>query len=147
MPTSGAFIGRLAEVAISNAASSDPTAATYVAAEKVYSPRLAKSQATARVSSNDSSGNEEYLATWRDGQLSFNMVGDENATGQEHFWTAHLAGETRAFRLRFRGDSSGERQYRVLGIITSLESSGDRDGAFEYAVTLQLTGAVTRDTQ
>lgn len=147
MPTSGAFVGRIAEVAVSNAASSDPTAATYVAVEKVYSPSTPHTQATARVSSNDSSGNEEYLATWRDAQLTFSIIGDENATGQEHLWTAHLASETRAFRVRFRGDASGERQYRFLGIITNIAPTGDRDGAMEYSVTVQRTGATTRDTQ
>lgn len=147
MPTTGAFIGRLAEIAISNAASSDVTTATYVATEKMYSPNLSPSQATARVSSNDSSGNEEYLPTWKDATMSFSLVTDENGTGQEHYWTAYLASETRAFRLRPRGDSSGERQYRFLGIITALNYVGDRDGAAEYSVTIQRTGAFTRDTQ
>lgn len=147
MATAGAYVGRIAEVAISNAASSDVTTATYVAVEKVNSPRMPNSTDTAESSSNDSAGEKEYLATWKSGTASLEMIGDENATGQEHFWTAYLAGEIRAFRFRPRGDVSGDKQYRFLGIITSIEQSSDKGDVAKYSVTIQRTAAVTRGNQ
>jgi hypothetical protein len=146
MPTAGAFAGRLAEVAVSNAAATS-VSATYVDVEKVNSPRLPGSTDTAESSSNDSAGSKEYLPTWESGTLSFEMVADENATGQEHLWTAFLAREIRAFRLRPRGNAATERQVRFLGIITSIEVTADKGDVAKYTVTVQRTGAITRDTQ
>jgi hypothetical protein len=147
MPTAGAFAGRLAEVAVSNAASTDPTAATYVDVEKVNSPRLPGTVDTAESSHNDSGGNKEYLPTWEGGTLTFEMIADENATGQEHVWSAYTGRQIRAWRVRPRGNVGGERQYRTLGIVTSIEIGSDKGDVTKYNVTVQRTGAVTRDTQ
>lgn len=147
MPTAGAFAARISEVAVSNAASSDVTTATYVAVEKVNNPRYSGSMDTAESSSNDSAGSKEFVPTWDSATLTFEMIADENATGQEHIWTGFLNKQIRAFRLRPRGDASGERQIRILGIVTSIEESLDKGDVAKYTVTVQKTGAATRDTQ
>lgn len=147
MPAAGPHKGRLAEVAVSNAASTDPTAATYVAVEKVRNPSMPLAAATARSSSNDSGGNEEYEQTWSSGTFTFNMVADENGTGQGHVWTSKINGETRAFRFRPTGDVSGNFQWRFLGIITSITVGTPLDDIQTYDVTVQITGAATRTTQ
>lgn len=147
MPTAGAFAGRIAEVAISNAVSNDVTTATYVAVEKVKSPGWSGSNDTAESSSNDSAGVKEYVPTWNDATFNFDCVADENATGQEHIMTAFNSGQIRAFRYRPRGDASGERQYRFLGIVKSLDLKTDSGDVAMYTVSVQRTGPFTRDTQ
>ncbi len=147
MPTAGAFAARLSEVAVSNAASTDYTSATYVAVEKVKNPNFRGTQDTAEASNNDSGGNKEFVATWKSAEITFEMVADENATGQEHLWTSWASGEIRAFRLRPRGDSSGERQIRMLGTVTNIEEVMSDTDVARYRVTIQRTGTQTRDTQ
>ncbi len=143
MAQSGAFAARVAEVEVSNAASSDPTSATYVAVEKCNSPSLSGTQDTAESSNNDSSGNREFLSTWKSLQLTFEIIADESATGQEHLWTAFLAGEIRAFKLVPHGSTSGDKRFRFLGIITSLEETLDKGDVAKYRVTVQRTGTVS----
>lgn len=147
MPAAGPYAGRVSEVAISNAASTDPTTATYVAVEKVRNPALPQSAATARTSSNDSSGNEQYIQTWSSGTFTFNMVADENDTGQGHVWTQKINGEKRSFRYRPTGDVSGNFQYRFVGIITAINIGTPLDDVATYDVTVQVDGAVTRSSQ
>jgi hypothetical protein len=147
MTVAGAFIGRIAELAVSNAVSADVTTATFVAVEKANSPRMPITLDTAESSSNDSLGSKEFLPTWDSATLSFELIADEAAVGQEHLWTALLNKEVRAFRYRPRGDVAGDRQMRVLGIVTSIEPSSDKGDVTKYAVSVQKTGAVLRDIQ
>jgi hypothetical protein len=147
MPSAGSFAGRIAEVAVSNAASTDFTTATYVAVEKVNSPKVSTSLDTAETSSNDSGGSKEYLPTWDSGTFSFEIIADEAAVGQEHLWTALLSKQIRAFRVRPKGDVATEKQFRFLGIVTAIEESMDKGDVGKYSVTVQRTGAVSRTDQ
>lgn len=147
MPTAGSFAARVAEVAVSNAASTDVTTATYVDIEKCNSPRFSSSVDTAESSNNDSGGSKEYVPTWDGGTVSFELIADEAATGQEHVWTAFLSRQTRAFRVRPKGNAATEKQLRFLGIVTSIEESLDKGDVGKYSVTVQRTGGVTRDNQ
>jgi hypothetical protein len=147
MPTAGPFAARVAEVAVSNAASTDFTSATYVDVERVNSPTFSGSQDTAETSSNDSGGNKEFVTTWKSATLSFEMIADETATGQEHLWTAFTNAETRAFRCRPKGNATTEKQIRFLGQITSIEETLDKGDVGKYRVTVQRTGTQTRDNQ
>lgn len=142
MTTAGAFIARLAEVAVSTT-----LGGSYTPIEKLKSPKLAGQQKTADSSNNDSGGYEENLPTWKTGTLSFGMTADESATGQELLWTSFLAGTQLFYRLRPRGDNSGDRQVRWQGTITALEEPLDQGNVADYNATIQMTGAPTRDTQ
>lgn len=147
MPTAGSFAGRIAELAVSNAAATDVTSPTYVAIEKANSPKFSTSLDTAESSNNDSGGAKEYLPTWDGGTMSFELIADEAAVGQEHLWTAFLSKQIRAFRLRPKADVVGEKQIRFLGIITSIEESMDKGDVAKYSVSVQRTGAITRGDQ
>jgi hypothetical protein len=147
MPTAGSFAARVAEVAVSNAASTDVTTATYVDVEKCNSPKFSSSLDSAESSSNDSGGSKEYLPTWDGGTMSFELIADEAATGQEHLWTSFLSKQIRAFRVRPKGNATTEKQIRFLGIITSIEESMDKGDVGKYSVSVQRTGAITRDNQ
>ena len=147
MATAGAFAARVAEVAVSNAASTDVTTATFVAVEKVNSPRYSGSLDVAEATNNDSGGSKEFLPTWDGATLTFEMIADENGTGQEHVWTAFTSKQLRSWRLRPRGDNSGDRQIRFVGIVTSIEESLDKSDVAKYNVTVTKTAAATRDTQ
>jgi hypothetical protein len=147
MPTAGSFAARLAEVAISNAASTDTGSATYVDIERANSPKMPHTVDTAESSSNDSGGAKEYLPTWDSGTLSIEVIADETAVGQEHCWTALLGKQVRAFRLRPKGNATTEKQIRFLGIITSIEPSLDKADVGKYTINVQRTGAVIRENQ
>ena len=147
MPSAGSFAGRIAEVAVSNAASTDYSSATYVAIEKLNSPKISTSLDTAETSNNDSGGSKEYLPTWESGTLSFEIIADEAAVGQEHLWTALLSRQIRAFRVRPKGDTATEKQFQFLGIVTAIEESMDKGDVGKYSVTVQRTGGVLRNNQ
>lgn len=147
MPTAGSFAARVAEVAVSNAASTDPTSATYIDVEKVNSPKFSSSLDTAESSNNDSGGSKEYLPTWDGGTMSFEIIADEAATGQEALWTCFLSRQIRAFRVRPKGNAATEKQIRFLGIITSIEESLDKGDVGKYSVSVQRTGAINRVDQ
>jgi hypothetical protein len=147
MPTAGAWAARIQELDVSNAASSDYTSATYADVEKVEDGSISGSQDRAESSNNDSGGDKEYVNTWRDVTGSFTFTADENATGQEHLWTAFTAGEIRAFRVRPRGDVSGDRQIRFLAQITGIEIAMQRADVVKYRVTFGRTGGMSRNTQ
>lgn len=148
MPTAGAFIARLAEVAISNAVATDPLAATYVAVEKVNSPKFGGTNDTAESKSNDSGGVKERLRTWGDASLTFELIADEAAVGQEHCWTAFGTGEIRAFRLRPKGDNAGvDKEILFLGIIDAMDEPLDKDDVGKVNVTVKRTGPMTRRNQ
>ena len=147
MPTAGSFAGRIAEVAVSNAASTDFTTATYVDVEKVNSPKFSSSLDTAESSSNDSGGAKEYLPTWDSSTFSFEIVADEVAVGQEHLWTAYVSKQIRAFRVRPKGNAATEKQVRFLGIVTSIEQSSDKGDVGKYSVSVQRTGSFSRSDQ
>lgn len=142
MTVAGAFVARLAEVAVATT-----LGGSYTPIEKVKSPKLAGQQKTADASNNDSGGYEENLPTWKSGTLGFEMTADENATGQEMLWTAFLAGTQLFYRLRPRGDESGSRQVRWQGTITTLEEPLDAQNVGVYMASIQMSGAPTRDTQ
>jgi len=142
MPTAGAFAGRLGEVATATT-----LGGSYTDIEKLKSPRFRGTNKTADVSSNDSAGVEEFIYTWTNCELSFDLISDENATGQEALWTSYLNQTKLYYRMRPRGNSAGERQVRVQGLITSLEYNGDSGDAARYSATIQGSGAITRDTQ
>ena len=145
MANAGSWAARLGEVAVSNAASSDVTTATYVAIEKANNPRLSGTLDTAESSSNDSGGSKEFVPTWESAQLTFEMIADEDKAGQEHLWTAYLSKEVRAFRCDPRGGASGDKRLRFLGIVTSIEEALDKGDVAKYNVTITKTGAITRD--
>jgi hypothetical protein len=147
MPTTGPFAARLSEVAISNAASTDYTSATYVEVERMRNGNFSGTQDTAESSSNDDDGNKSYVATWKSAQLTFEMIADEAGTGQEHVWTSWANGEKRAFRLRPVGNVSGNKQIRMLGIVTNIEDTGDSGDVRRYRVTVQRSGGQTRENQ
>ncbi len=142
MPTAGAWAGRLSEVGISTNDGS-----SYNNIEKVTDPRLSGSNDTAEVSSNDSNGHKEFIPTWTSSTLSFGMIADEAATYQEAVWTAFLNKTTPWFRLRPKGDATGEKEFFSKGIVTSIEESLDKGDKATYNVTVQLTGAPTRQNQ
>lgn len=140
--TSGPFAGRLAEIAYSAAGS------VYTDVEKVNSPRFSGSNDTAEVSSNDSGGHKEFIYTWQSGTVSFEMVADEAAVGQEAVWAAFLAKTTLYWRMRPRGNAVGTSLEIIFqGLITSIEVNADKGDKTSYTVTVQKTGAPTRQTQ
>ncbi len=155
--TAGAFAGRLAEVAISTAAidpnsatfSADLTGAAYSEIEKVNNPKFSGTVDTAESSSNDSGGAKEFVATWDSGQLSFEMVSDDSTTVVQNtqVWAAYIARSIRGFRVRPRGNSAGDQQIFMAGIITNIEQSSDKGDVSKYSVTVQKVKAFTRNTQ
>lgn len=142
-----AFAARIKEVAISNAASTDYTTATYVEIERVVDASYDGSLDTSDTSSNDSGGDKEAIPTWRDATLTMNLVADEAGTGQEHLWTAVASSEIRAFRLRPRGNLSTAKQIFMLGIITSIKEGLPNGGHATYDVIVKRTGGQTRSAQ
>lgn len=141
MATAGAFAGRLAEVA--NSADN----VTYTEVERVNNPRLSGTNETAEVSSNDSNGHKEHIYTWQSGQLTFEMVADEAAVGQEAVWTSFLSRTTLYWRCRPRGNNAGDKQIIFQGLVTSIEQSNDKGDKAAYSVTVLRTGAPTRSNQ
>jgi hypothetical protein len=146
MATAGAWAARVAEMAISNAAVTSVGAATYVDIEKCNSPRISGQLDVAESSSNDSGGSKEFVPTWDAGSFTFEMVADDNATGQGHVWTAYLNKQIRAFRCQPRGNSASDYEIECLGIVTNIEQSNDKTDVSKYNVTVQKTGAWTRST-
>lgn len=141
MATAGPFAGRISEVA------SSADNVTYTDVERVNNPRLSGTNDTAETSSNDSSGHKEFIYTWQSGQLTFEMVADEVATGQEAVWTSFLTRSIRYWRVRPRGDNSGDKQIIFQGLVTSIEQNMDKADKSTYNVTVQRTGAPTRSNQ
>lgn len=148
MASTGPTAGRKAEVAVSNAASSDYTTATYVDVERVNSPSFTGTLKKANVESNDSAGNEEHVVTWSSAQFSFEIIADgASPAGQGHLWTALASGEIRAFRYYPTGVVTGDTRYRFLASIDSITDEGPKDGGRAFKVTVTRTGGYTRDVQ
>jgi hypothetical protein len=142
MPSAGPWAARLSEVAIST---NDGVA--YNDIEKVNSPRLSGSNDTAETSNNDSGGHKEFIPTWSSLTLTFEMVADEAATYQEAVWSAFLNKTTPYWRLRPKGNVSTEKELFGKGIVTSIEENLDKGDKASYSVTVQMTGAPTRQNQ
>ncbi len=142
MATAGAFGGRLAEVAHSSNGSS------YTEIERVNNPRFSGQNDVAESSSNDSAGHKEFIYTWQSGTLSFEMIADEAATGQEAVWSSYLNRTILYWRVRPRGPNvTGDKEYFFQGLVTSMEQSADKGDVNKYSVTVQKTGAITRQNQ
>jgi hypothetical protein len=150
MATAGAYPGRLAEVGLSSVAWTPGTTVsgmTFNDIEKVRSPVLSNAQDSAESSSNDSSGEREFVNTWRSGGFSFEFVADVGGTRQNDLWAYYLAGSQVGFRIRPSGAVSGDFQYFMAGTIESIEPSADADDVGRFKVSVKRTQAVTRTTQ
>lgn len=145
--TAGAFAARVAEVEVTNAEVTTLAGATWVPVEKLNSPRLSGNNDTAESSSNDSGGSKEKVYTWDDASITFEMIVDEAAVGQEHIWTAYEDKEIRGFRLKPRGVLVDNKQVSFLGLVTNIEESLDKADVGKYNVTVQKTGPMVRDAQ
>lgn len=144
MASTGPTAGRFGEVLISNAASSDVSTATYVAVERVNNPGFTGELKKADSSSNDSGGNEEHVVTWAAGKFTFEMVADGavGTAGQAHCWTSWSSKEIRA--IEFQPTAvAGDRKYRFLASIDSIEDAAPKDGARAFKVTMTRTGSIT----
>jgi len=141
MATAGSFAARIKEIATSTT-----LGGAYTDVEKIQNARLRVTTKTADTSNNDDGGWESDVVTWLSWELTFDMIADEAATGQEALWASALAGTQLFYRLRPRGDNSGDRQVRGQGSI-SIEYAGQSTEGAKYAVTVKGTGAPTRDTQ
>jgi hypothetical protein len=144
---SGAFAARIHDIQISNAASTDYTTATYVAIEKSEGGEFSASQDRAETSNNDDAGNKTYVTTWADGQLTFDLIADETATGQEHIWTAVASAQTRAFAFMPQGVNVGSKQIKMLGQILSITQPFAKTDPGRYRVTVGRTGGQARSNQ
>ena len=135
------FAGRLAEVAVSTDGS------TFVDVERVVSPRLIGANETANASSNDSAGHEEIIATWQELVLTFDMLADEVAVGQEMLWTAFMQRTPLYVRFRPRGDLDlGEAiDTEFWALVTEIGQRNEFRDASRYAAKLERTGEVTRE--
>jgi hypothetical protein len=142
MPTAGSWSARVAEVAHATT-----LGGSYTAVERVNSPRLRGSNETAESSSNDSGGVKEFLYTWQSAELSFEIIADEAATGQEAIWTSFLSRTYLFWQLLPRGVSATDKRIRCQGLVTSIEEVLDKGDVGKYSVTVQLSGAMTRDNQ
>lgn len=135
------FAGRLAEVAVST------DGVTFVDVERVVSPRLIGANETANSSSNDSAGHEELVATWQELVLTFDMVSDEAAIGQEMVWTAYMQRTALYVRFRPRGDLALgvaiDTTFQCL--VTELGQRSESRDASRYAAKLERTGTSTRE--
>lgn len=140
MATAGAFAARIAELAYST------DDITYFPIEKVENIRLTGSSKTADTSSNDDNGSETHIITWDTGQLTFDLIADENATGQEALWTSFLGKTQLFYRVRPRGDSSGDKELTLQGTL-SMDEPLNKSDAAKYSCTVQKTGALTRANQ
>ena len=141
MATAGAWAARIAEVQYST------DDVSYTDIEKARNPRFSGTVDQAESTSNDSSGSKEYVNTHDDGQLTFELIADENATAQQALWTSYLAKTTLYYRLRPRGHNAGDYQIKFQGNIQNMEKVLDLGDVAKYSVTIQKTGAPTRDTQ
>jgi hypothetical protein len=151
MATVGSFAGRLAEVAISSTVpateTTDPASLTYNGIEKVNDPNISGTNDKAETSSNDSGGSKQYIYTFEDATVSFEMIADDSAAQQLIVWTAYLSKQLRGFRIRPRGDSAGDYQVYFLGLVTNISQSNGKGDASKYSVTIQKSSAFTRSTQ
>ena len=155
--TAGAFIGRIAEIAISsnvidpNSATfaSDIAGASFVEIEKANNPKFSSTLDTAESTNNDSGGSKEYLPTWESGTITFEMIADDSTAVVQNtqVWASYIARSTRAFRFRPRGNSAGDQQIFIGGFITNIEQSNDKGDVSKYTVSVQKTKSFVRNTQ
>ena len=120
---------------------------TFYDVEKVRNPRFSGSIDQAEDTSNDSGGSKSHVSTLEDATLAFDIVADQNATGQEAIWAAYAAKTPLYWRLRPRGHNSGDLQTSFLGNISSIEESLEIGDVARYSVTVQKSGAPTRNAQ
>jgi hypothetical protein len=133
----GFTAGRLAEVRVSV-----DDGETFVDVERLVSPRITAGNALADISSNDSAGFKEWLATLSEMRVVFAMVADESAVGQEMLWSAFLAKTALLVEVTPTGNMTEGQRITVRALVTRIGQASR--GASFYDVELQVSGVVDR---
>jgi hypothetical protein len=127
-------IGRLTDVAISNADSS------YTEIANIKSAEFAINRALADATDNDSGGNKDGLYADAQRTISLTANYDIADAGQLELVTAAEGGTTVWLRLRPEA-TAGEREWRQAFLIASLTKPSETAAVQELTATFESTGA------
>lgn len=98
--------------------------------------------ATITVTDLDSDAVEKMSGLLDEGQFQANFNWNPSDEGQEELEVARLSTENRDFRLVLRSGKA----YAFTGAVKSCDKSGGVDAALALAVTIEISGLVTKTT-
>lgn len=120
---------------------------TYTAVAGVQDCTLSMSMTPIDVTDKDSNGVDEFIVGQSTYKLSGNLVYEEDDAGQAILITMMLNRETRLFRFRPWGVSSGADQWVCYGVMTSLQVESPNKEALAMPFEVQLSGTPTQSNQ
>lgn len=135
--------GRLSKIDIETAVSGG----TYTDLGGVQDATLSVNLADIDVTDKDSAGWDEAIPGQGSLQIQMTCNYEEDDSGQAKLITAIINKETRLFRFRPWGDTSGADQWVCYGFPTSEDIESPNKEALSFGVTIKLTGTPTQSDQ